>query len=210
MKLVVGLGNPDRRYSSTRHNVGFRVADCFASRHGLSLSTRKFHGRFGRGRACGLDVGVLEPQTYMNLSGQSVAEAVRFLPVGDLSRDLLVVFDDVDLPFGRLRLRPSGGSGGHKGLEDIIARLAAQEFPRLRFGIGRPAGPPDAAGGGARMDTTDYVLRPFSEQEQGELDERVAAATDAIEAFLVDGMAAAMNRFNREAPTTVAEPNADS
>ncbi len=190
------------------------MASCFAAEHGIALGREEFGGIFGRGAmpsgdALPLEVAVLEPQTFMNRSGGAIAEAIAELSIAG-PEDLLVVFDDVDLPFGRLRLRPSGGSGGHKGLEGIIARLAGQEFPRLRFGIGRPAGPPDAAGGGARMETTDYVLRPFSEQEQGELDERVAAATDAIEAFLVDGMAAAMNRFNREAPTTVAEPNADS
>ncbi len=191
MKLVVGLGNPGRRYAQTRHNAGFRIVDRFASRHRIELSTAKFRGRFGRGRALGLDIGILCPETFMNLSGQSVAEALRFLPVEDAARDLLVALDDVDLPFGRLRLRRAGGSGGHKGLDDVLEQLGTRDLPRLRFGVGRPEA-------GACADTVDYVLEPFSKQEEAALPALIDAASDAIESCLVDGIDAAMNRHNRD------------
>ena len=194
MKLVVGLGNPGRRYLSTRHNVGFRAAERFAGRCGIVLDSQRFEGRFGRGRMLVADgeslaVGVLEPQTFMNLSGNSVAEAVRSLPALEPSRDLLVISDDVDLPFGRLRLRPSGGAAGHKGLAHILERLGTQEIPRLRFGVGRPDVP---------METADWVLRPFSDEEEAQLDERLDEAASSIELALAQGVAVAMNRFNHD------------
>jgi PTH1 family peptidyl-tRNA hydrolase len=195
VKLVVGLGNPGRRHAETRHNVGFRVVERLAARRGIELDQRRFQGRFGRGRfprsdAPALDLGILEPQTWMNLSGASVAEAVRALPVLDPPDCLLVVLDDVDLPFGRLRVRPAGGSGGHRGLADVIEALGRDDFPRLRFGVGRPSEP---------VETSDWVLSPFSAEEAERLPERVEAAVEAVEAVLLDGVTAAMNRFNRDA-----------
>ena len=192
MKLVVGLGNPGNRYLSTRHNVGFRAAERFARRCGIALDGQRFEGRFGRGQMLAadgekLDVGVLEPQTFMNLSGNSVAEALRLLPVEEPSRDLLVIFDDVDLPFGRLRLRPSGGAAGHKGLAHIVERLGTQEIPRLRFGVGRPDVP---------METADWVLRSFSDEEETQLDGYLDEAAAAVELALAQGVVVAMNRFN--------------
>lgn len=190
MKLVVGLGNPGPRYAATRHNVGFRIVDHFAATRGIALERERFGGRFGRGRlAGGLDVGLLEPLTWMNRSGDAVLDALRRLPVGDPGENLLVVLDDVDLPFGRLRLRPRGSGGGHRGLDHVIARLGHGDFPRLRFGVGRPDAP---------IDTTDWVLMRFSSEEERVLEERVPAAADAVEAALVDGLPEAMNRFNRD------------
>jgi PTH1 family peptidyl-tRNA hydrolase len=194
VKLVVGLGNPGRRYALTRHNVGSRIVERFADEHAIALTTPRFGGRFGRGTVAGpgglrLDVGALEPQTYMNLSGDSVSEALRFLPVEDAGCDLLVVLDDVDLPFGRLRIRARGGAAGHRGLAHIIERLGRSDFPRLRFGVGRPAGP---------LDTADYVLQPFSPYEEEVLDARIAEAVEALEAILVEGLTPAMNRYNRD------------
>ena len=194
MKLVVGLGNPGPRYAGTRHNVGFRIAERFAERRGLPLDERRFGGRFGRGRVelgAGLlcDVGVLLPERYMNRSGQVVSEALGLLPVGAIEQDLLVVLDDVDLPFGRLRLRPGGGAGGHRGLSDVIACLGRDDFPRLRFGVGRPDLP---------METADWVLQRFTEAEEALLGERLEAATSAIAAALGEGVAAAMNHVNRD------------
>ncbi len=136
-------------------------------------------------------MGLLEPETFMNLSGECVSEALRYLPVGDWKTDLVVVSDDVDLPFGRLRLRPGGGAGGHKGLRDIIDRLGGDGFARLRFGVGRPAGVP--------MDTADYVLQGFSDAEEKVLGERLDTAADAIDAILFDGLEKAMSRVNRAA-----------
>jgi len=193
VKLVVGLGNPGPRYQATRHNAGFRIVERFASRWKVELGPGRYGGCFGRGRlpaetGAALDVGVLQPQGYMNRSGLAVVEALRRLPV-DPAGDLLVVFDDVDLPFGRLRVRPGGGSGGHRGLADVIAALGSGDFARLRFGVGRPVGP---------LETADWVLTPFSAEEEKALEERLAAAADAIECVLLEGVSAAMNRFNRE------------
>jgi PTH1 family peptidyl-tRNA hydrolase len=187
VKLVVGLGNPGPRYAATRHNVGFRVVDRLAARGGIRLDRERFGGRFGRGALAGHDVALLEPLTWMNLSGDAVAEAVAELPVGAPQDDLLIVLDDVDLPFGRLRLRPGGGAGGHRGLEHVIECLRTRELPRLRFGIGRPEGDGD---------TRDWVLAPFSPEEERALDEHLPRAAEAIEVALSLGLAAAMNRYN--------------
>lgn len=200
MKLVVGLGNPGPRYAGTRHNVGFRVVDRLAERCGVALDEERFQGRFGSGwlPRVGeetLALGLLEPLTYMNLSGTSVAEALEVLPVADPTTDLLLVFDDVDLPFGRLRVRPGGGPGGQRGVADVIAALGRQDFARLRFGVGRPEG---------GLDTADWVLSPFTPDEAARLAGRLDAAAEAIEIALVDGVPAAMNRFNRD---PAAEPS---
>jgi PTH1 family peptidyl-tRNA hydrolase len=200
VRLVVGLGNPGRRYQATRHSVGFRIIECFAARWGIELGERRFGGRFGRGvvrSAEGepLDVALLEPHTFMNRSGAAVAEALRGLAIEDPAADLFVVLDDVDLPFGRLRLRPSGGAGGHRGLGDVIEALGRSDFPRLRFGVGRP--PP-------LLDTADWVLEPFSEEEAAQLGPRVEAACEALGAALLEGVVAAMNRFNRDAASEAA------
>lgn len=188
MQLIVGLGNPGRRYAATRHNAGFRVVERFADQRGLSLGEQRFEGRFGRGRVGDVDVAILEPRTYMNLSGSPVAEALDGLSIADPSRELLVVSDDTDLSFGRLRIRPGGGAGGHKGLADIIESIGRRDFPRLRFGVGRS--PPG-------VDTADYVLRPFSREEQEQLAERLDEAALAVETILLEGLPVAMNRFNR-------------
>jgi PTH1 family peptidyl-tRNA hydrolase len=196
VKLVVGLGNPGPRYARTRHNVGWRVAERFAADCGLRLDASAYGGRFGRGRlgceAGAQDVGVLLPQDFMNLSGDAVAEAVAELPLEDLRSDLLVVFDDVDLPFGRLRLRPGGGAGGHRGLSHVIERLVRDDFPRLRFGVGRPA---DAT------DTADWVLQAFAPEEEAALPELVARAARAAASALCEGVGAAMNTWNRDPAT---------
>jgi PTH1 family peptidyl-tRNA hydrolase len=205
VKLIVGLGNPGRRYALTRHNIGCRVVERFADDHAIDLTGRKFGGLFGRGPVADpggsrLDVGILEPETYMNLSGDCVSEALRFLPVEDLGSDLLVVLDDVDLPFGRLRIRKWGGAAGHRGLAHIIERLGCSDFPRLRFGVDRPSGP---------LDTADYVLQRFSPDEEGVLDGRIAEAAEALEAILIEGLTPAMNRYNRD-PASAAEDAPES
>jgi PTH1 family peptidyl-tRNA hydrolase len=191
LKLVVGLGNPGPRYARTRHNVGFRVAERFAADHAIALDREAFGGRFGAGAIAGdgpaLEVFVLTPLTFMNHSGDAVAEAVATLPVSDPSRDLLIVLDDVDLPFGRLRLRPAGGAGGHRGLADVISRIARQDVPRLRFGVGRSI---------SGHDTSDHVLEGFSGDEESALTSLVARAAEAVALALTDGVEAAMNRYN--------------
>jgi PTH1 family peptidyl-tRNA hydrolase len=194
VKLVVGLGNPGPRYAATRHNVGFRIAERFAQRRGIALAERRFDGRFGRGwlrrpEAEPIEVGVLEPETWMNRSGSAVAEALAELPVADPATDLLVAFDDVDLPFGRLRLRPGGGSGGHLGLRDVIEALGRSDLPRLRFGVGRPE---------IALDTREWVLAPFGADEEARLGPRLEAAAEAIETALCLGVRVAMDRFNAD------------
>ena len=187
MKLIVGLGNPGPRYARTRHNIGLRVLDAVATRAGAALAARRFAGRFGAGALAGERVGLLAPETFMNRSGEAVAEALAALPVADPARELLVVLDDVDLPLGRLRLRARGSSGGHNGLADVLERLGSEDVPRLRFGIGRPTEP---------RDTVDFVLEPFAPGEEELLTLAVARAVEAVECFVAEGIAAAMNRFN--------------
>ena len=190
MKLVVGLGNPGPRYARTRHNAGVRATERLRARWRLPAPDERFEGRFARGRVealGGLDVGVLEPETFMNESGRAVAGALRRLPIEDPATELLVVLDDADLPFGRLRLRGSGSDGGHNGLADVLERLARRDVPRLRLGIGRPSVP---------METADFVLARFSTEEEAALPALLDRAADAIECFLREGLAPAMSRFN--------------
>ena len=200
MKLVVGLGNPGPRYADTRHNVGVRVLERFAGEHRLALDARRFASRFGSGEVAHgggrLAVALLAPETFMNRSGDAVAQAIDELALADIASDLLVVLDDVDLPFGRLRLRAEGGAGGHRGLADVIERLARRDFARLRFGVGRPA---------AEQETRDHVLEEFSAEERAVLPEHIARAARAIEAALCAGVYAAMNEFNRD-PEVLAQP----
>jgi PTH1 family peptidyl-tRNA hydrolase len=187
MRLIVGLGNPGKRYAKTLHNAGFLACDRFADRNRLGPETEKFQGTFRRGRVAGHDVGVLKPGTFMNLSGGAVAEALRYLPVEP--GDLIAVYDEMDIPAGRLRLRKSGGHGGHNGMRSLIEHLGTSDFPRIRIGIGRPEGPRDATG---------HVLsRPGAEQMRV-FEETLDRAAAALESILVDGIDIAMNRFNAE------------
>ena len=189
MKVVTGLGNPGERHRLTRHNVGFRVVDLLADRWGLTGQGRVRDGA-ARLEAQLSDpeerVLLVKPMKYMNLSGGPVRAALRQTGA-DPAEDLLVVTDDVDLPLGRLRLRREGSAGGHNGLRDIIASLGSNEFNRLRVGIGRP--------GSSRV-TVDHVLATFKPAERELATESIAAAADAVETWLRDGMEAAMNEFN--------------
>jgi len=187
VKLIVGLGNPGPRYERTRHNAGFRVLDAVAARARAGPAERRFGGRFAEGTLAGERIGLLAPETFMNRSGQAVVEALAALPIADPAADLLIVFDDADLPLGRLRLRARGSSGGHNGLADVLERLASDAVPRLRFGIGRPAQP---------RDTVDWVLEPFAAEEEALLRELLPRAADAVACFASEGIAPAMNRFN--------------
>jgi PTH1 family peptidyl-tRNA hydrolase len=199
VKLVVGLGNPGPRYAGTRHNAGFLVAERFAADCGIALGERRFEGRFGEGllragaardaerEVAPIRVGVLEPETYMNCSGDAVDAALGGLAIEDVSRDLLIVLDDMDLPFGRLRLRPGGGAGGHRGLSHILERLECQDVARLRFGVGRPR---EEAG------AIEHVLECFSSEEELRLPGHVERAARAVAAALSQGVTAAMNLYN--------------
>lgn len=183
--LIVGLGNPGREYAANRHNVGFQCLDRLAARHRLRFSRVQSSSLITTGRIAERGVVLAKPQGFMNVSGRPVAALARFYQVA--LPDLLVVYDDIDLPFGTLRLRMEGSAGGHNGMRSIIDHLGTQEFPRLRVGIGRPPGRREAAG---------YVLENFTRAEAREIDETFDRAADAIETWLRDGIAAAMNQFN--------------
>lgn len=186
--LVVGLGNPGQTYAAHRHNVGFRVVDALARRHGLAFTHRRGLARVAEGTIAGRRVILAKPQTFMNASGKSVARLSRAPNIPP--ERILVVYDDLDLPLGRLRLRAEGSSGGHRGLRSIIDALGTQQFARVRVGIDRPPG---------HMDPVDYVLEPFAARERPLLDDALARAADAVECWLHEGILAAMDRFNRPA-----------
>jgi len=185
VKLVVGLGNPSAEYESTRHNVGFRVVDEVSSVSGIKV-TRKKHGSvFGRGRFCGEDIILAKPLTYVNLSGKAVKSLARYYRLN--LEDMLVVYDDMDLPLGRIRLRDGGSSAGHRGMDSIIEELGDSRFPRLRIGISKMEG-------GKRG--KEFVLGRFSGEEEEVIGGVVKLAVQAVRTVVSEGLAAAMNRFN--------------
>lgn len=188
-QLICGLGNPGGEYAGNRHNVGFFVLDAVSQRLRVKVNQRKFNGRLGQGTFGSHRLLLFKPETFMNASGTAVATAARFYKVAP--GDLLVVHDELDLPFGRLQLKLGGGTGGHRGLESILEWLGSDEFARLRVGIGKPEGP------GAKEQVVGHVLSDFTPDEQKSLPELIGRAADAVEAWSVDGLAAAMNRFNR-------------
>ncbi|GMU00042.1 aminoacyl-tRNA hydrolase [Corallococcus caeni] len=191
MKLICGLGNPGREYERHRHNVGFMVVDALLARARAELTQDKFQARVGQGTLGGERILFVEPQTYMNLSGRSVAEAARFYKVA--VQDVLVVHDELDLPFGRLQLKAGGGAGGHNGLKSMVQCLGEDAFIRVRVGIGKPEGP------NAKERVAGYVLSNFDDGERRQLEELIGKAADMAESWVRDGLATAMNRHNRKA-----------
>uniref|UniRef100_A0A1J3D545 peptidyl-tRNA hydrolase n=1 Tax=Noccaea caerulescens TaxID=107243 RepID=A0A1J3D545_NOCCA len=175
--LIVGLGNPGKKFQGTRHNVGFEMVDALADAEGISMNTVNFKALFGKGAIGNIPIMLAKPQTFMNASGESVGQIVSFYKIP--LKQVLVIYDDLDLPFGKLRLLPKGGHGGHNGMRSIIDRLKGnRDFPRLRIGIGRPPG---------KMDTANYVLRQFNKQEQLELDYTFQTGLEAIRIMLLEG-----------------------
>ena len=185
MKLVVGLGNPGERYAETRHNIGSMVVATAAGRAGIALKRQGYQGLYGVGRLAGEETTLLLPQTFMNRSGASVAPACQSLGVAP--GDLIVVHDEIDLPFGTLRIKSGGGHGGHNGLRSINASLGHGDFLRMRLGVGRPP-----AGG----DVSGYVLSRFASAERNLLNEYLDAAVEALELLLRSGPNEAMNSYN--------------
>ncbi len=184
-RLIVGLGNPGRKYAGTRHNVGFDSVDLIAERHGLAWEAAPAEALVARWRAAG--VLLAKPLTFMNLSGHPVGELLRFFKIDPA--DMLVIVDDVHLEIGRLRARSSGSAGGHNGLKSIIGQLGTEQFSRLRIGVGR---------GDARRDLAAHVLAKFEPEERPGIAEAVGRAADAAELFVSEGIGPVMNRFNRE------------
>ena len=183
-RIIVGLGNPGRKYAGHRHNVGFQCLEHLAEAWGLSFSKRKHKALLAQGQIAGLKAILAKPQTFMNLSGQAVERMARFYKVPP--ENILVIYDDLDLPVGKIRLRPDGGSGGHKGMKSIIEHLGSNGFPRLRVGIGRPT----------HGDPVDYVLSNFAPDEQIVMEQAYERAVSAVELWLTEDIVAAMNRHN--------------
>ena len=185
MYIIVGLGNPGKQYEHTRHNVGFEVIDRLAEKNDILMTERKHRAFCGKGLIGGQKVMLLKPQTFMNLSGESVKSAVDFYQIG--TDELIVVYDDVSLSPGQLRIRRAGSAGGHNGIKNIITPLGTQEFSRVKVGVGEKP---------ERMDLADYVLSHFSKGEWEMMEEAFKEAADAVEVMITDGVDAAMNRFN--------------
>ncbi len=186
MKLLVGLGNPGRRYERTRHNLGFMLLDQIADARAIHVTDERSESLIGRGQWDQETLVLAKPQTYMNNSGLAVAALVKRFQIQ--AADLLVVYDDLDLPFGRLRIRCGGSAGGHRGIMSILQYVADREFVRLRVGIGRPP---------AGIDPVDFVLNRFSPEEQEPLDGVLRKAGEAVGAIVLKGPAQAMEDFNR-------------
>ncbi len=184
--LVVGLGNPGAKYALTRHNIGFMCIDALAETHGISLKAEKaMNALMGQGRIQGQKVILLEPQTYMNLSGDALVKAMGYFKIP--IEQVLVAYDDVALPFGKIRLRPDGSAGSHNGMKSVIGRTGTAAVPRLRIGVNEA--PP-------QWDLADYVLANFTPQEQEALPTILRACRQAVEMWLDQGMVPAMNHFN--------------
>lgn len=196
--LIVGLGNPGKKYENTRHNVGWKVLDELARRHNLSFDKTEKKALTASGTIAGQRVLLAKPQTYMNLSGEAARELVDFYKI-DLAQ-ILVVSDDLDIPLGTLRLRKSGSAGGQRGVKSVIQHLGTQEFSRVRFGIGRPPG---------KMDPVDYVLQAFQGDQAILAREVTDKAADAVEAWLKDGIDVAMTHYNGDIRDQVPEPETD-
>lgn len=185
MYIIAGLGNPTKEYDKTRHNVGFLAIDALADKYHIDVSEKKHKALCGRGAIEGQKVVLMKPQTFMNLSGESIRAAVDFYKVDP--EDIIIIYDDISLEPGQLRIRLKGSAGGHNGIKNIIAHLGTQEFPRIKVGIG--AKPP-------RMDLADYVLSRFSRGEQKLMDDAFKEAADAAVMMMTDGPERAMNHFN--------------
>lgn len=184
MYVIAGLGNPGRQYEKTRHNMGFLVVDEFAAAHGIDVRKIKYKALVGEGRVGGEKVLVVKPQTYMNLSGESLREVMAYYDVP--MENLIVIYDDMDLETGALRIRKKGSSGSHNGMKSVIYQLQDDEFPRIRIGIGAPPA----------EDWKDYVTGQVTEKEAPVLAKAVKEAAAALECIITDGIDIAMNRFN--------------
>ena len=188
MFIIAGLGNPTKEYEHTRHNVGFDTIDCIADQYGISINEKKHKALVGKGMIEGQKVILLKPQTFMNLSGESIRAALDFYKI-DEKAALIVIYDDISLPPGQLRIRKKGSAGGHNGIKNIIAHLGHDTFMRIKVGVGeKPAG----------YDLADYVLGHFSKDDRAIMEDAFKEATEAVKMMITDGPDAAMNAFNKK------------
>ncbi len=188
MYIIAGLGNPDRQYQNTRHNIGFDVIDVIADKYDIAMGERKHKAIIGKGYIAGQKVVLVKPQTYMNLSGESIRDVIDFYKVDEKS-ELIVISDDVSLDVGRIRIRKKGSAGGHNGLKNIMKHLGHDEFIRMRMGVGeKPSG----------YDLADYVLGHFTQKEREVMDAGIQNAAAAIEIMITQGPEAAMNLYNKK------------
>ena len=188
MFCIVGLGNPEKKYENTRHNIGFDVIDAIAEKYSIAVRERGFRALFGKGAIEGQRVILLKPQTYMNLSGESVRSLVDYFKI-DEEQELIIIYDDVSLDIGQLRIRKKGSAGGHNGIKNIIAHLGHQVFPRIKVGVGeKPKG----------YDLADYVLGRFGKEEKELMQDGYKKAAEAAEMLVRGEMEAAMNAFNKK------------
>jgi PTH1 family peptidyl-tRNA hydrolase len=185
VRLVVGLGNPGAKYAATRHNIGFRVVDRLAAEFGIDIGREKFNAQFGRGRMTGLDVVLAKPLAYMNLSGPPVRAVADYFRIP--LQTVVVVHDDIDLDYGRIKIKAKGGHGGHNGIRSVINAFGGGDFTRLRVGIGRS---------GAGVQVADYVLDLFTREEAAQLPHLIDRARDAVVTILSKGTKVGMNQFN--------------
>ena len=184
MYAIIGLGNPEGRYIGTRHNIGFQVLDYFSQVEGIEINKKKHNALIGEGFIDGKKVMLVKPQTYMNLSGESVLEIIRYYNIP--LENILIIYDDIDLDVGRIRMRSKGSAGTHNGMRSIVDGLASNQISRLRIGIGRPE----------RQDLSSFVLSKFTIQEKEELIEPIKKAEKSIKVFISRGIEEAMNEFN--------------
>ena len=192
MKLIVGLGNPGRDYVNNRHNVGFKCIDLFARQHAISLTQRGARSKLGSGEVAGTRMVLAKPLTFMNLSGEVVSALMRRYRLS--SKDILVIYDDLDLPLGKIRIREKGSSGGHNGLKSIISHLGTQDFPRIRVGIAPSEGSDSAVA--PEVDAVKHVLSDFTDEEKTVMREVYRKVAAAIEGIFTEGIEAAMNKYN--------------
>lgn len=188
MYIIAGLGNPGKQYAQTRHNVGFDTIDILADKYNISVDTKKHKALCGKGMIEGQKVVLAKPQTFMNLSGESVRELVDFYKI-DPEEELIVIYDDISLDVGKLRIRAKGSAGGHNGIKNIIAHVGGQVFPRIKVGVGEK--PP-------KYDLADYVLGHFSKAEQELMEEGYEDAAKAVEMIVSGDISGAMNEYNRK------------
>lgn len=186
MYIIIGLGNPTAQYEGTRHNVGFDVIDRLGEKYNIAVDTKKHKAYIGKGMIDGQKVILVKPQTYMNLSGESVRELVDYYKV-DAEEEVLVIYDDISLDVGQLRIRKKGSAGGHNGIKNIIAHLGTQVFPRIKVGVGEKP---------KNYDLADYVLGHFSKEDRGLVDDALKRAAGAVELMVQGEVDQAMNQFN--------------